>query len=68
MFLQYWMLGILIILTGLWAEYRNRVGFRSGVSVGMEKTLWTLKEKNIIDIDSKGKILPKFKQEILDVR
>jgi len=62
------MLGILIILTGLWAEYRNRVGFRSGVSVGMEKTLWTLKEKNIIDIDSKGKILPKFKQEILDVR
>jgi len=68
MFLQYWMLGILIILTGLWAEYRNRVGFRSGVSVGMETTLWTLKEKDIIDIDSKGKILPKFKQEILDVR
>jgi hypothetical protein len=62
------MLGILIILTGLWAEYRNRVGFRSGVSVGMETTLWTLKEKDIIDIDSKGKILPKFKQEILDVR
>jgi len=68
MFLQYWMLGVLIILTGLWAEYRNRVGFRSGVSVGMETTLWTLKEKDIIDIDSKGKILPKFKQEILDVR
>lgn len=68
MFLQYWMLGILIILTGLWAEYRNRVGFKSGVSIGMKTTLWTLKEKDIIDIDATGKILPKFKQEILDVR
>lgn len=68
MFLQYWMLGILIILTGLWAEYRNRVGFKSGVSTGMTSLLWALKEKDIIEIDAKGKIQPKVKQEILDVR
>jgi hypothetical protein len=62
------MLGVLIILTGLWAEYRNRVGFKSGVSIGMKSTLWALKEKDIIEIDAKGTILPKSKQEILDVR
>jgi len=60
------MLGVLAILTGLWAEYRNRMGFRSGVSVGMTSLLWTLKEKDIIEIDARGKIKPKFKQEILD--
>jgi hypothetical protein len=30
--------------------------------------LWALKEKDIIEIDAKGTILPKSKQEILDVR
>ena len=47
MFLQYWMLGVLIILTGLWAEYRNRVGFKSGISTGMRSTLWVLKIMNL---------------------
>ena len=68
MFLQYWMLGVLIILTGLWAEYRNRAGFKLGVSQGMTTLLWALKEKDIIEIDARGKIQPKVKQEILDVR
>jgi hypothetical protein len=62
------MLGVLAILTGLWAEYRNRMGFRSGVSTGITSLLWALKEKDIIEIDAKGTIKPKSKQEILDVR
>ena len=66
MFLQYWMLGIIIIMSAFWAEYRNRVGFKSGVSTGVTSLLWTLKEKDIIEIDARGKIKPKFKQEILD--
>jgi hypothetical protein len=61
------MLGVLIILTGLWAEYRNRVGFKSGVSAGITTLLWALHEKDIIEIDAKGKIQPKVKQEIIDV-
>jgi hypothetical protein len=62
------MLGVLIIVTGLWAEYRNRVGFKLGVSTGVASLLFALKEKDIIEIDAGGKIQPKFKPEVIDVR
>jgi hypothetical protein len=62
------MLGVLAILTGLWAEYRNRAGYKAGVSQGMMSLLWALKQQDIIEIDAVGKISPKFKKEIVDVR
>lgn len=67
MFLEYWMLGILAILTGVWAEYRNRVGHRQGIHEGIKTLLDILSESDIIEIDNKGMIKPKI-QETADVR
>jgi hypothetical protein len=63
------MLGVLAILTGLWAEYRNRAGYRSGKFDGAALMLFSLRDKNLIEIDDKG--IVKAKQtisEAIDVR
>jgi hypothetical protein len=67
MFLEYWMLGIVAILTGVWAEYRNKVGYRQGIHEGIQSLLTILTEGDIIEIDNKGIITPKS-QETIDVR
>lgn len=67
MFLEYWMLGVLAVLTGAWAEYRNLMGYRKGVHDGVKALIVVLQNNNVIDIDDAGTIKAK-KQEIIDVR
>lgn len=69
MFLQYWMLGILIIMSAFWAEYRNRAGYKSGKFVGGVLMLFSLRDKNLIDIDDKGIVSAKQTiNEVIDDR
>ena len=69
MFLQYWMLGIIIIMSAFWAEYRNRAGYKSGKFVGAALMLFSLRDKNLIEIDDKGTISAKQTvNEVIDVR
>lgn len=58
MFLEWWMIGIIAIATGLWSEYRNIVGRGTGVNQGAAAMLQILLEDKIIDIDESGKIKP----------
>lgn len=37
MFLEWWMLLVLILAAGLWSEYRSWVGYREGHQVGYRK-------------------------------
>lgn len=63
MFLDLWMIGILIAMSAFWAEYRNIVGVRQGrvqgVTDGANAMLHLLVEDKIIMIDSDGKIRPR---------
>lgn len=56
MFLEWWMIGILIAVTGLWAEYRNIKGQRAGYLEGVQKVISDLYDRKIIDIDDNGNI------------
>jgi hypothetical protein len=53
MFLEYWMIAAVILVTGLWAEYR----YRRGVLAGTEVTVVVLLEKKMIKIDSNGQMV-----------
>lgn len=59
MFLEWWMLGILAAMTGVWAEYRNIMGRGEGVKMGATAMLQILLEDKVITIDSDGIIRPK---------
>jgi hypothetical protein len=53
MFLEFWMIAAVILVTGLWAEYR----YRRGVLAGTEVTVVVLLEKKMIKIDSNGQMV-----------
>jgi hypothetical protein len=53
MFLEYWMIGALIIAAGVWSEYR----YRTGVKEGIETTIGVLHEKKMIKIGSNGQMV-----------
>jgi hypothetical protein len=63
MFLEWWMIGVLIAVTAFWAEYRNKVGVKEGhiegVKDGAKALLIILVEDQVIMIDGEGKIRPK---------
>lgn len=63
MFLDWWMIGVLIVITALWAEYRNVVGVRQGrhkgITDGATAMLHILVEDKVIMIDGDGKIRPR---------
>lgn len=62
MFLEWWMIVIVAIMTGLWAEYRNikgrEEGFTNGVREGAKTMLHILLQDKIIAIDDEGTIHP----------
>jgi hypothetical protein len=63
------MLGVLAILTGLWAEYRNRAGYKAGRFDGAACMLFSLRDKNLIDIDDQGIVKAKKTiNEAVDVK
>lgn len=53
MFLDYWMIAGIILVTGLWSEYR----YRRGVIAGTECTVSILHERKMIKIDSDGQMV-----------
>lgn len=53
MFLDYWMIAAIILVTGIWSEYR----YRRGVLAGTECTVTILHEKKMIKIDSDGQMV-----------
>ncbi len=53
MFLEYWMIGALIIAVGVWSEYR----YTRGVRIGIEDTVVVLHEKKMIKIDENGQMV-----------
>jgi hypothetical protein len=66
MFLEWWMIGILIAMTAFWAEYRNKVGEKEGHTQGLadgaKAILMILVEDEVIIIDGEGIIHPKTKK------
>lgn len=54
MFLEYWMILVLIVVVGLWSEHRYMVGVRSGIHT----TFTMLSEKKFIKLDETGKLVP----------
>ena len=53
MFLDYWMIAALVIVTGIWSEYRYRKGVLEGTTI----TVGLLHEKKMIKIDSEGNMV-----------
>ena len=60
MFLEYWMIGIVavwwVVSTMHVATSASKKAFDEGVGAGMETTLSSLVDKEIISIDNKGRI------------
>lgn len=54
MFLEYWMIGLFILIAGLWSERRYTVGVRGGVLT----TLEMLAENKFLKLDEKGHLVP----------
>ena len=70
MFVDWWMLFVLAVLTGAWSELRNfqgrRSGYVNGVTDGANTALSILIKDNVVTVKD-GKIVP-YKEEKSYVR
>lgn len=53
MFLDWWMLVVLAIVTGIWSEYR----WYKGISQGATSTIMILADQNLIKIGKNGEVV-----------